>query len=173
MGAKRVLVIMSLCLSALTIFLLCFSSVQSNNWIQAQSYPSLLVFELPEIDGSAVDDTCKIFNPGPTSSTTKPTTRPITREQVVISTKKQVVQLSPRKPVPKVPVRTWPTDGGPISNHNTNQVLRLFHSFLASIGGRLAGSQPKEGLNVMSSSDESVAAWKIGAVTSEDSSDES
>ncbi|MEQ2304936.1 hypothetical protein AMECASPLE_032333 [Ameca splendens] len=165
---------MSLCLSALTIiFLLCFSSVQSNNWIQALSHPSLLGFELPEIDGSAVDNTCKIFNPDPTSSTTKPTSRPITREQVVISTKKQVVQSSPRKPVPKEPVRTWPTDGRPISNHNTIQVLRLLHSFLANSRGRLAGSQPTEGLNVMSSSDESVAAWKISAVTSEDSSDES
>lgn len=41
-----------------------------------ESYPSLLGFELPEIDGSPVDETCRIFDTGSNISPT--TTRPAT-----------------------------------------------------------------------------------------------
>ncbi|PWA23997.1 hypothetical protein CCH79_00018618 [Gambusia affinis] len=134
-----------------------------------ESYPSLLGFELPEIDGSPVDETCRIFDTGSTISPT--TTRPATAK--VITTQKSVVQSSARKPVTKVPIRKQPVAGAPIRNHNTNQALRLFYQLLANARGRSAGSQPIRSLNVMSSSEESAPAWKLRAMTSEDSSDES
>ncbi|XP_008434264.1 uncharacterized protein LOC103480847 isoform X3 [Poecilia reticulata] len=139
-----------------------------------ESYPSLLGFEIPEIDGSPVDETCKIFDTGSNVSptTTKATTSPATAKQV-ITTQKPVVRSSARKPVTKAPIRKQPAAGGPIRNHNTNQALRLLHQLLANGRGRSAGSQPMRSLNVMSSSEESAPAWRLRAITSEDSSDES
>ncbi|XP_035802381.2 myb-like protein X isoform X2 [Amphiprion ocellaris] len=161
--------------------------VQSIDSSDAWSASSLSGFEFPEIDGSAVDNTCRIYiitdatttsttTTATTTTTSSTTTSPITRK-VVETTTKSVVQSPPKKPEPKdngAPIRMQPAAGGPNIDH---RVVSLLYRLLANSRGHGAGvqpigRQPRGGQAASSDSDESVAAWKTGSVSS-DSSDES
>ncbi|XP_022047316.2 uncharacterized protein LOC110949514 [Acanthochromis polyacanthus] len=177
-------------LAALSVIsLLYVLRAQSIDSSDAWPASSLSGFELPEIDGSAVDNTCRIYiiNDATTTSTTSTTTTsttttstmtsPITKKQVVETTKKSVIETAAKKPEPKdnrEPIRIQPAAGGPIIDH---RVVSLLHRLLASSRGQGAGlqpigRQPRGGQAASSDSDESVAAWKTGSASS-DSSDES
>ncbi|XP_044040408.1 lysine-rich arabinogalactan protein 19-like [Siniperca chuatsi] len=136
--------------TALSVFFLLFG-VQSIDLTHALPLSSLPGFDLPEIDGSAVD-ICRIFPdattaPPTTTTTTTTTTAPITttttapittRKQVVTTTKKPAIQSPPRKPEIKkagTPIRPQPAPAGPITDGLSNPAARLLYYLLANSRG--------------------------------------
>ncbi|XP_040887683.1 uncharacterized protein DDB_G0290685-like isoform X2 [Toxotes jaculatrix] len=155
----------ALCVS----FLLFLLRVQGIELVHARSLSALPDFELPEVDGSAVDDTCRIFpdpTPDPTpdltttstTSTTTATTRPpITRKVTVKSTKDT-----------GAPIRPQPAPSGPITNSNPAAILLYY--LLTNGRGRAAGSLP--GFNSKGTRGKVGSRRGAGSSSSEDSSDE-
>ncbi|XP_078791980.1 uncharacterized protein LOC144987004 [Oryzias latipes] len=146
----------------------CLLGVLSLHRIHAPFVSPQWGFEPPEIDGSAVENNCRVFmDATPTPLTAEPATPAATRMQLMKTTSKPATR-SPRQQEPKAPIRTQPAARGPISSSAS---LRLLHLLLAHSRGGGARS-PQTG-GVSSSSDESAAAWKVQTFPSKDSSEES
>ncbi|KAM7366590.1 hypothetical protein PAMP_016021 [Pampus punctatissimus] len=182
----------------LTALFVCFFlllRVRSIDLILTQSFPSLSDFDLPEIDGSAVDDICRTFTvptpePITTTTTTTSTTSPITRK-VVTTTKKPAARTTLKKPQrqsPGTPIRKQPAPGQPI----TNPAARLLYHLLVNSRGKAGlnsfmslpiGGLPLGGDSTSSQSDELMATllrrsgrtnrnrWRIGVFSSDSSDD--
>ncbi|CAK6976836.1 protein let-653-like [Scomber scombrus] len=176
-------------------------TVQSIDLTHTRSFPSPLDFNLPEIDGSPVEDTCRIFpvnTPDPITTTTT-TTSPNARKPVVTITKHPAVLLPPRKPGTKhtgTPIGKLPAPGGPFTDRFNYPTVCLLYCVLVISRSHAANSLP--GLkhfnpqligrlplrrDSTSHSDEIKTMlmkrawrandnrWKIGLFPSEDSSD--
>ncbi|XP_076581704.1 uncharacterized protein LOC143317435 [Chaetodon auriga] len=134
--------------SALPLFIILILRVQSISLNHARSF-SLLPFDLPEIDGSAVD-ICRIFsdskpNTATTTAATTLTTTTLTTRKVVATTKKPAIQSPPRKPNTKhtdSPIRPLPAPAGSVTDSHSNPINSLLYLLLASSKQHAAGSLP-------------------------------
>ncbi|XP_024144053.2 uncharacterized protein LOC112156122 [Oryzias melastigma] len=147
------------------LLLLLFSVVS----IRASSVYPPWWLELPEIDGSAVDNNCRNFyDATPTTLTVEPATPAATRAQLMKTTPKPTIR-SPRKPEPTAPIQTQPAVRAPLSR---DAVLRLLHLLLTNRRGG-AARPPQTGDASSSSEEPAVAFWKVQTFPSKDSSEES
>ncbi|KAK2899644.1 hypothetical protein Q8A73_012773 [Channa argus] len=148
-------------------FLLFLLRVQTIDLSHARSLSPLSDFDLPEIDGSAVEDTCTIFSTGETEN--KP---PL------------LTPMPPRKPPTKdtgTPIEPQPAPPGPIDNSQSELAARLLTYLYLPYLRNYLFSKPIAGLP-QSDSDESALTWfkntnrnrwQKGLTSSDDSSDES
>ncbi|XP_029986041.1 cell wall protein DAN4-like isoform X2 [Sphaeramia orbicularis] len=175
---------MSCRFSALFVLFLWFGiTVQNTSPAHIQSMSSVSGFDLPEVDGSAVEDTCRFFFlPTPTAAapdttttttvtpptTTTTVTPPTTTTTVVAAPPKVVVQSPQRRPAP-----------------NNSGAAKILQYFLSSrVGGAVRA--PTGGRSQSSSQSHEIGAvtalrrggrmdrtrWRGASISSEDSSDE-
>ncbi|KAK2863292.1 hypothetical protein Q5P01_002825 [Channa striata] len=176
---------MSCRLTALSAFFLLFLlRAQTFDLTHAPPPSSLSDFDLPEIDGSAVEDTCAIFSTIESENTPPPITPPPANP------------TPPRTPPTKdtaTPIRPKPAPPGPITHSQSDLAARLLTYLLANSRGHGAHSwnnylsKPRAGVphhhyGMTSDSDESAPTWlrntnsnrwRKGLFPLDDSSDES